>query len=167
MTKNQMIWKLSYPVFFIGLTLSVLLATLGDAAVESSGLRRSWNILKIKWISNEWEGFNLKLKFLHVRSWSRNCPHCMTMVVNWLVVMLRWRWTRALTVRAVGRAPPWTDRRKASTPSPYSAGRKRWNGRKEAPHSGCSALLHVPSPVRYRALKGGHTMVSALSGHSA
>jgi hypothetical protein len=28
-------------------------------------------------------------------------------------------------------------------------------------------LLHVPSPVRYRALKGGHTMVSALSGHSA
>lgn len=61
------------------------------------------------------------LKFLHVRSWSRNCPHCITICVMDVRSLSRLLWITELTKRALGSGPPDTDTRIRSKPGrvPY------------------------------------------------
>ena len=40
-----------------------------------------------------------------VMSWSVNCPHCMTIMLNWVVSCLSSRWILALIMRGLGKGP--------------------------------------------------------------
>ena len=55
-------------------------------------------------------------RFLHVTSWSRNWPHCMSIVVNLVATISKARCINALTLRGLGRGFPDIERRNLSTP---------------------------------------------------
>lgn len=52
-----------------------------------------------------------------VMSWSVNCPHCMTIMVNWVVSCLSSRWILALILRGLGKGPLECDLLNALIPS--------------------------------------------------
>ena len=52
-----------------------------------------------------------------VRSWSRNWPHCITIIVNWVVRCSTSLWMVADTRRGLGRGPLDRDRLNDSIPS--------------------------------------------------
>ena len=54
---------------------------------------------------------------VEVMSWSVNCPHCMTIMVNWVVSCLSSRWILALIRRGLGKGPLECDLLNALIPS--------------------------------------------------